>query len=286
MRIENIIKDKFVKNQYIHRILTEQNDSGYLAMGYIEKSTNWGSNFNLITSQYDGVYVISGTAIYKDEVNGEQTISSGDYIQRIPKHPHTTLITSDDWKEIYISVGSSLFNLLKEMNVIDNDSPILRPGLDYELIETLMAFFDDLNNATPLELPLLVPTAIKVIARVQYLHKTKNVTTDNALILNMSKKYIIDHIHERPTVEDIANHVNIGYEKFRKLFASYFGISPGYYIQQHRNHLAQRMLVDSDLTIKEIAADLGYSDAFAFSKQFKKMTGMAPKRFRAIYPHK
>lgn len=285
MRIEHIVKNKFKKNQFLHRVLTDKSASGYLAMGYVEKSTNWGSNYNMISENYGGIYVISGTGIYKDERIGELTVSSGDFIQRIPNQLHTTLVTSDDWKEIYISVGFDFFNLLKQINVIDNESPVLKPGLDFDLIDTLMSYYDELNEATPLELPLLVPTVIKVVARVQYLDKTKNVSTDNALILNMSKKYIDDHIHERPTIEDIANHVNIGYEKFRKLFANYFGISPGHYIQQHRNYRAQRMLTDTDLTIKEIADALGYLDAFAFSKQFKKMTGMAPKRFRAMYPH-
>jgi len=44
---------------------------------------------------------------------------------------------------------------------------------------------------------------------------------------------------------------------------------------------AARLLRFSDLSIKEIAARLGYSDQFAFSKAFKRRRGEAPLDFRA-----
>jgi AraC family transcriptional activator of pobA len=44
---------------------------------------------------------------------------------------------------------------------------------------------------------------------------------------------------------------------------------------------AVRLLRFSDLSIKEIAARLGFSDQFAFSKAFKRQRGEAPLDFRA-----
>jgi AraC family transcriptional regulator, transcriptional activator of pobA len=44
---------------------------------------------------------------------------------------------------------------------------------------------------------------------------------------------------------------------------------------------AVRLLRFSDLSIKEIAAGLGFSDQFAFSKAFKRQRGMAPLDFRS-----
>ena len=43
---------------------------------------------------------------------------------------------------------------------------------------------------------------------------------------------------------------------------------------------AARLLRFSDLSIKEIAARLGFSDQFAFSKAFKRQRGEAPLDFR------
>jgi AraC family transcriptional activator of pobA len=46
---------------------------------------------------------------------------------------------------------------------------------------------------------------------------------------------------------------------------------------------AARLLRFSDLTIKEIAARLGFSDQFAFSKAFKRQRGESPLDFRGRY---
>ncbi len=43
---------------------------------------------------------------------------------------------------------------------------------------------------------------------------------------------------------------------------------------------AARLLRFSDLSIKEIAARLGFGDQFAFSKAFKRQRGEAPLDFR------
>ena len=43
---------------------------------------------------------------------------------------------------------------------------------------------------------------------------------------------------------------------------------------------AKRRLVESDDAIKEVAQQVGYSDQFFFSKDFKKMTTLTPTQFR------
>jgi AraC-like DNA-binding protein len=43
---------------------------------------------------------------------------------------------------------------------------------------------------------------------------------------------------------------------------------------------AKRYLQYTDLSIKEIAFALGYSDLFHLSKTFKRLTGVAPQSFR------
>lgn len=98
---------------------------------------------------YDGVWILSGTGVYRDKNNEEITLSAGDFVQRLPNNTHSTIVTSDDWKEFYISVGIDLYNLLKEINVVDNESPVLHPGTDFELLETFLYFYDALKKKQP-----------------------------------------------------------------------------------------------------------------------------------------
>ncbi len=51
-----------------------------------------------------------------------------------------------------------------------------------------------------------------------------------------------------------------------------------------RTTLAQRYLVERRLSVPDIAALLGYGDASAFHRAFKRWTGMTPRQFRARHP--
>ena len=252
-------------------------------MGYLEKNRQDGSHEDFTLNHYGCVWVISGTGLYQDEEHGEIRIKKGDFIQRLPGVTHSTIITSDDWKELYIDIGLDLYRLLCEMQVISRKSPILRPGMDFKLLDAFFQFYDQLRVAKQYELPLLMHNVVEIVARLHHLDKIHNVTSDESIVLEISKKYIMDHIHERPTGKEIAAHVNLGYEKFRKLFASYYGVSPGYYMQQQRNYKAQSLLTENERTVAEISELLGYIDTPTFSKQFKKATGLTPSKYRKLY---
>ena len=55
-------------------------------------------------------------------------------------------------------------------------------------------------------------------------------------------------------------------------------------LQERLMHEACRLLVDSDLTARDIAADLGYSSAAYFTRAFARQTGRTPSEFRKLAP--
>ena len=65
-----------------------------------------------------------------------------------------------------------------------------------------------------------------------------------------------------------------------KLFHDHAGTSPSRYLTDLRMRKAKKLLLDSQLSIKEIAARVGYPDPFHFSKSFKNAVGMSPAQFR------
>jgi AraC-like DNA-binding protein len=51
-------------------------------------------------------------------------------------------------------------------------------------------------------------------------------------------------------------------------------------LQEVRCNLAERMLQDGSKTLNEISFLLGFADLSAFSRAFKRWTGMAPSKYR------
>lgn len=283
MNVQQLIFWKYkAKSSSYHRHLTNNPVEGILASGYLRKSPDVSDNIDLRTKSYHGILVISGTCRYKDD-HHDIALKAGDFFQRFPGVKHSTLITSDDYSEMYVVIGKSLYEKLADINVLDPENPVLYPGIDFETIQQLIHLQDQLSFIDRSELPLLVPQFISYLTRVTYLSRNKKWTTTEKEVLSVATTFIHDHLTERITGEDVANSVNIGYEKFRKMFADHYHISPGNYIIHKRINRSQQLLSDGQHTIKEVAFELGYADAASFSKQFKKITGRSPSDFQNLF---
>ena len=81
-------------------------------------------------------------------------------------------------------------------------------------------------------------------------------------------------------IRDIVKQYNYSYSHFRKRFRQKYGISPAKFRIARRIEKAKAYLDEGELSVKQIAIDLGYPDTFTFSKQFKKITGLSPVNFR------
>ena len=69
-----------------------------------------------------------------------------------------------------------------------------------------------------------------------------------------------------------------------RLFLNHFGISPKQYIIKLRMNKALRLLVEGNLSVKEIALQCGFSDDKYFSRMFKDTYGYPPSHLRK-YAH-
>ena len=65
-----------------------------------------------------------------------------------------------------------------------------------------------------------------------------------------------------------------------RIFKKYFGISPIEYIISQRLNYAQRLILNTDMSINEIAAACGYNDTSFFIMQYKKYYGTTPTKTR------
>ena len=66
-----------------------------------------------------------------------------------------------------------------------------------------------------------------------------------------------------------------------RLFRRYLDTTPGAYLRTRRMRLAAERLRLPGARVKEIAAELGFADAFHFSRVFKAELGVAPRTWRA-----
>lgn len=83
-----------------------------------------------------------------------------------------------------------------------------------------------------------------------------------------------------PSLEDLASDCGVSPEHLCRRFSAAFGEPPLRYAQGLRRREAEDLLADADRPLADIARSLGFADAFAFSKAFRRWTGEAPSRWR------
>jgi transcriptional regulator GlxA family with amidase domain len=72
--------------------------------------------------------------------------------------------------------------------------------------------------------------------------------------------------------------------RYITVFKENMGMSPSEYIINLRINVACDLLRNHDMSVKEVAASVGYDNAHFFSKIFKKKTGTTPKKYKEGNP--
>lgn len=92
-------------------------------------------------------------------------------------------------------------------------------------------------------------------------------------------------IHAKPgnrwSVDRLASEVAMSPSRFAARFSAAIGDSPMAYVAKWRMHIAGRLLNDTRQGVGEIAADVGYDNAAAFNRAFKKHLGLPPAAWRS-----
>jgi AraC family transcriptional regulator len=94
--------------------------------------------------------------------------------------------------------------------------------------------------------------------------------------------YIHEHLHKEIKLADLANLLGISQFHFSYLFKQSLGTTPYQYLLQQRVERAKQLLKGSNHSIMEIAFLCGFNSHSHLSKQFRQLTGVAPKAYRAM----
>lgn len=100
-------------------------------------------------------------------------------------------------------------------------------------------------------------------------------------------KPILDYIHTCYATKidfvKLAQSVNMSLSSMERRFKQFFGISPLQYNMRHRVIMAAEYLLSTNLTIAEIASEVGFYDQTTLTRHFRKHKGITPFKFRKAY---
>jgi AraC family transcriptional regulator len=94
-------------------------------------------------------------------------------------------------------------------------------------------------------------------------------------------EYIEEHLDGGPTLEQMAAVARLSVYHFARQFKAATGLPPHQYVILRRVERARHLLqAGTDLSLAEVAAHAGFSDQSQFSRHFKRLVGVTPRKFR------
>ena len=94
------------------------------------------------------------------------------------------------------------------------------------------------------------------------------------------RDYIDNNYHREINFEKLAAEFFISYNYLSRAFKKRTGYSPINYLTKTRIGMAKVLLVSTDMSVQDIAVDVGYENGSYLSVAFKKQVGVSPTEFR------
>jgi AraC family transcriptional regulator len=99
--------------------------------------------------------------------------------------------------------------------------------------------------------------------------------------LRLVANYMHAHLDANMSLGQLANLAETGIYEFCRRFKNTTGLTPHNYLTQLRVEEGKQLLAEQRASIAEISLMLGFANQSHFTRVFRKITGITPKRFRS-----
>lgn len=105
-------------------------------------------------------------------------------------------------------------------------------------------------------------------------------TSGENVIVQAAIRHLSERLNAPPTVEQLARVVGTNEKRLSRAFRKHLGQTVFEYIRRERLRLARRLLASTQLSMVDIAEEIGFSSAANFATAFRERFGMTPSSFR------
>ena len=201
------------------------------------------------------------------------------YFLHAGKDHHYYSDREDPWKKHFVNVSGKLVDSLAEGYGVSGTT--LFEGLDLggELKQIAeIAKRGEMDN-TPELIAILNEIFMKMHASIK---KDDELSRLGAEMKDFLNTQVTSKFH----MELLCKHISKSESQTIRLFKKIFGITPYTYVLNKKISFAKKLLIDTNLSVKEIATKLCFSDEYYFSNIFKEKVGCPPSQYRRSHEGK
>jgi len=138
-----------------------------------------------------------------------------------------------------------------------------------------------LNRSVTVVLRKGMFTSAETLAHIKdsLIHRQK-LSSEAQRITRKAMAYIHEHFTDPIGREDVAHHAGVSEGYLSRCFTQETGLSLIHYVARYRIQQAKQLLNTSDMSITDIAMEVGFSDSNYFSRAFRREVGISPLAYR------
>ncbi len=241
---------------------------------------NWMPNANAYCAGRQDYYLLY-------VVRGDMTILSGDAPQKISAgqmvcfYSHTPYEYHSGEEGIYYYwihfTGHSAKEILERCGI--RNSKVYTVGHSEKILNLWRSVFSEFSNQDDLFSLKCSAKIIQILTSLSEIIEKPSINVATRKLV-----YSIDYIHENFnknfSVSTLAELEHLSTSRFYSVFKENTGYSPSEYIIVLRINRACSMFMQTDMSVQEVAAQVGYRDSFYFSRIFKKYMGVSPVAYK------
>lgn len=238
-----------------------------------EAGYSWGPG---VRDQYLMHYIIAGRGVYQV---GEQrfTLAAGDLFLAWPNERiFYQADHREPWEYCWVGFRGSEAASLLEKSGLSGDMPVLR-AVSENVYGQMMQIYHA-QGSLPHQAAFMTGALYQLLAALMRDRRGLAPRRSDDCV-QQACAYIADHLALPISVEDIAAHVGLSRSRLYRLFMAKLRLSPVQVLTQERIRLACTLLRRRDLSVKAVAASVGYENQLYFSRRFHEIMGCTPTDF-------
>ena len=254
---------------------------------YEEYPVHWHNAVEIIIPLHNGFSVTSGGVEYNLNEKEIIIIPPGELHQMPAREGRRIIFQCDN-------------SVLSEVSTLEAITPVfasaihITPELDKDLYviarKGILDIYTEYYSREPMADVKIYINLIRMLTAVREFQirqvneaAMNSISTDDSRKFSYVMKYINQNYTEEISLEKLASIAGYNKYHFSRIFKEYNNMSYIQYINNKRIKAAERLLVDPELSITEVAMRSGFASLTTFNRAFRKAKNCTPSEFKKLY---
>lgn len=238
-----------------------------------ESGYSWGPG---VRDHYLIHYVIAGKGRYRVEERWFE-LSGGDLFLACPDQSVFYQADAEQpWEYCWVGFRGTEAKLLLDQTGLGPRAPVLT-GAGADVYKQMMRIYES-RGSLPHQAAFMTGALYQLLAALMRDRRAPALRSEGDCVCRACD-FIANNLSMPISVEDVAAHVGLSRSRLYRLFMAELGLSPVQVLTQVRIRQACVLLRRGGLSVKAVAASVGFDNQLYFSRRFREIMGVPPVQY-------